>query len=87
MRPVPELAARARISLEAVVPFGLAFQITFKAVCISPKTPEAVTIRVTTPMIVAMMPDGLLDALATAVCRIWAVCWPIRSLSCAVIAF
>ena len=43
--------------------------------------------RVTTPMIVAMMPDGLLDALATAVCRIWAVCWPIRSLSCAVIAF
>jgi tetratricopeptide (TPR) repeat protein len=31
----PRLAARARISRETVVPIGLAFQIAFKAVCIS----------------------------------------------------
>jgi hypothetical protein len=40
---------RARISRETVVPLGLAFQITFNAVYISPKTPEAVTIKVMIP--------------------------------------
>src|SRR5262249_48567727 len=65
---------RARISCETIVPLGLAFQIAFNAVCISPKTPEAVTIRVIIPIIVAMTPDGMLAALATAVCKTSAVC-------------
>ena len=43
------------------MPVGLAFQIAFNAVCISPKTPEAVTNRVTIPTIVATIPDGLQD--------------------------
>jgi uncharacterized membrane protein len=78
---------RARISRETVVPSGLAFQITFNAVCISPKTPEAVTIKVMIPTIVATTPDDLLAALATAVCKTSAVCWPMRPLNCSVIAF
>jgi hypothetical protein len=78
---------RARISRETVVPIGLAFQIAFKAVCISPKTPEAVITKVVIPIIVATIPDDLLAALATAVCRTSAVCWPMRPLNCAVIAF
>jgi hypothetical protein len=45
----------------------LAFQIAFNAVCISPKTPEAVTNKVVIPIIVARIPDDLLAALATAV--------------------
>jgi hypothetical protein len=48
------------------VPLGLAFQIAFKAVCISPKTPEAVITKVMIPIIVATIPDDLLAALATA---------------------
>jgi uncharacterized membrane protein len=68
---------RARISRE----------ITFNAVCISPKTPEAVTIKVMIPIIVATTPDDLLAALATAVCKTSAVCWPMRPLNCSVIAF
>src|SRR6476660_2031863 len=63
----PRLAARARISRETVVPLGFAFQIAFKAVCISPKTPDAVTIKVMTPMIVAITPEDVLLALRTAV--------------------
>jgi cytochrome c553 len=54
----------------------LAFQIAFNAVCISPKTPDAVTNKVTIPTIVAMMPDDLLAAFATAV---WA-CEPCHGL-------
>jgi hypothetical protein len=43
-----------------VVPLGVAFQIAFNAVCISRKTPEAVTIKVMIPIIVATTPDDLL---------------------------
>ena len=68
-------------------PWGVAFEIAFNAVCISTKTPEAVTIKVIIPIIVATIPDDLLAALATAVCKTSAVCWPIRPLNCAVSAF
>jgi uncharacterized membrane protein len=78
---------RARISCETVVPLGVAFQIAFNAVCISPKTPEAVIIKVIIPITVATTPDDLLAALATAVCKTSAVCWPMRPLNCAVSAF
>ena len=43
------------------MPLGSAFQIAFNEVCISPKTPDAVTIKVMIPIIVAMMPDDLPD--------------------------
>ena len=69
------------------MPLGSAFQIAFNAVCISPKTPEAVTIKVIIPTIVARTLDDLLEALATAVCKTSAVCWPMRPLNCAVSAF
>jgi len=55
-------AARARISRETVVPLGLAFQKAFSAICISPKTPEAVITKVMIPTIVARIPDDLLAA-------------------------
>lgn len=76
-----------RISRETVLPLGSAFQIAFKADCSLPNTPEAVTIRVPIPTIVAIIPDDLTDALATAACTSSAVCCPIRSLNCAVTAF
>ena len=47
---------------------------TFNDVCISPKTPEAVTMSVAMPIIVAQMPEVLLAALATAACSTSAVC-------------
>ena len=65
----------------------MAFQIAFNAVCISPNTPEAVTSKVPIPIIVARILDDLPAALATAVCKTSAVCWPMRPLNCAVMAF
>ena len=63
----PMLAARARINLVTVVPFGLAFQILFSAACSSPNAPEAAMRRVTIPIIVAQVPAVLLPASAIAV--------------------
>jgi hypothetical protein len=70
-----------------VVPLGSAFQMTFNDVCISPKTPEAVTMSVAMPIIVAQMPEVLLAALATAACSTSAVCCPMRPLNCSMMAF
>jgi hypothetical protein len=61
------------MSRETVVPLGSAFQITFNEVCISPKTPDAVTINVTIPIMVEMMPDDVPNALAMADCKTSAV--------------
>jgi hypothetical protein len=83
----PTLVARARMSRDRVVPFGLAFHMAFSADCISPNTPDAVAINVTMPTIVATMPDDLPAALATALCNTSAVCGPMRALNCAMIAF
>ncbi len=77
----PKPAARALIKRDIGVPVGSAFQMTLSAVCISPNTPEAVTITMTTPITVAILPEVLSCALATAVCRSSALCWPIRPLS------
>ena len=63
----PRLAARARTRRDNELPCGSTFHIVFNASCISPKTPEAVTNKVTTPMTVAQVPDDLPDALSSAV--------------------
>jgi hypothetical protein len=55
------------------VPLESIFQIAFSAGCISPNTPDAVTITVTTPINVAHVPDDLLWALAMADCKSWAL--------------
>jgi hypothetical protein len=52
----PRLAARVRMSEEIGSSIGLALNVAFSAVCISPKTPEAVTRTVSTPRIVARAP-------------------------------
>lgn len=65
----------------------MTFHIAFSADCISPKTPNAVAIKVMIPIIVAAMPDDLPAALASALCNTSAVCAPIRPLSCEMIAF
>jgi hypothetical protein len=44
----PRLLALARTERPTVVPFDSAFQILFNAACISPNTPDAVTISVMT---------------------------------------
>jgi len=51
------------------------------------KLPEAVTIKVMIPTTVATTPADVLEALATAVCKTSAVCWPMRPLNCSVSAF
>jgi hypothetical protein len=58
----PRLAARVRIKAEIGSSLGLALNVLFSAVCISPNTPEAVISTVTTPRTVAMVPEaGSLD--------------------------
>ena len=52
----PMLAMRARTSRVSPA-FGSAFQILFSEDWISPKAPLAVISKVTSPMIVAMVPD------------------------------
>ena len=49
-------------------------------------TPDAVIIKVIIPTIVAMMPDDVPEALATALCNTSAACEPMRPLSCPMIA-
>jgi hypothetical protein len=83
----PKLTARARIKRDTVVVCGFAFQIAFKAACISPNTPDAVAIKTAMPIIVAMMPEDFSAALAMADCKTSAVWRPIRSLNCEVMAF
>ena len=55
----PRLAARARTRRDRVPLFGSARHIRLSAVCISPNTPEAVASSVTSPTIVATMPEDL----------------------------
>ena len=75
------LVSRALISRVTELPSGLARQMAFSAVCISPNTPLAVTISDTTPMMVASWPERWLEALPMAVCRKAAACSPIASCS------
>jgi len=56
----------------------LAFQIAFSADCISPNTPDAVTIRAPRPIRVAMAPEVSLLALWIAVCSRSVLAFPIR---------
>ena len=72
----PRLLARAWTQRPTVVPFASAFQTLFSAACISPNTPDAVTISVMMPIAAAKKPEDLLFELATAVCRSSAVCPP-----------
>ena len=53
----PRLTARALIRRVIAVPDGSAFQMAFRADCISPNTPEAVKIKVIRPTKVASVPD------------------------------
>src|SRR4029450_4619342 len=58
----PRLAARLRIKEKIGSSGGLALNVAFNAVRISPNTPDAVTSTVTTPTTVAVAPDvGSLD--------------------------
>ncbi|MGC2455038.1 MAG: hypothetical protein WA592_19990, partial [Pseudolabrys sp.] len=72
----PKLTARARIKRDTVVVCGFAFQIAFKAACISPNTPDAVAIKTAMPIIVAIMPEDFSAALAMADCKTSAVWRP-----------
>src|SRR5882757_4945285 len=58
----PRLVARPRIIEKNGSSGALVFQVAFKAACISPNTPEAVTSSITMPKIVANIPVcGSLD--------------------------
>ena len=65
----PRLAARALSKFEIELELLSTFHIVFSDCCISPKTPEAVTSSVTSPMTVASVPYDFRDALSIAACR------------------
>jgi hypothetical protein len=59
----------------------------FRAACISPNTPDAVTANIAIPTIVAMILEDVTEALAMADCNTSAVCRPIRALNWLLMAF
>jgi hypothetical protein len=65
----PRLTILALTTREIESPAGSAFQIVLSAVCISPNTPEAVTINVTPPIRAASPPDIFAEAPLIACCN------------------